>query len=247
MPDDIEDMIIGDGVQQYKELRALERKLDFAMMRKRLDMQETFSRNNKRQRTLKIWITNTASNQPWQTGAMDDNSFGFNDAGESTIQVKIEGQLIEDPDDDILASDDEDSPQEDQTKDPPPKMTHFFRSMNVEYDKARNNVPDPGWQIEWKKQPNSKPLDVIAFTRKCDENVNININLVRDEQPERYRLSHALAQALDIEEADRAEVVMAIWEYVKCFNLQEDEEKRAVRCDDQLRHVRQLHFLPVCN
>jgi SWI/SNF-related matrix-associated actin-dependent regulator of chromatin subfamily D len=38
-------------------------------------------------------------------------------------------------------------------------------------------------------------------------------------------------------EADRAEVVMGLWEYVKLFGLQEDEEKRMIRCDDALKQV----------
>jgi SWI/SNF-related matrix-associated actin-dependent regulator of chromatin subfamily D len=92
-------------------------------------------------------------------------------------------------------------------------------------------------QIEWKKQAGAADFDCLEFERKGDENLNVTINLVRDELPERFRLSQALSQTLDAEEADRAEVVMGIWEYVKAMGLQEDEEKRSVRCDDRLRQV----------
>lgn len=255
MPDDIEDMIIGDGVQQYKELREQERRLDYAIMRKRLDLQETFSRHNKRQKTMRIWVSNTANNQPWQRGALEENAFDFQSTGESTARVKVEGRLLDDPDDDIMASDDEAEVEDAEQKKAarkisPQKMSHFFKSMTVEFDKNRNNVPDPGWQVEWKKQSNTNELDVLHFQRKCDENINISINLTRDEQPERYRLSSVLASTLDMEEGDRAEVVMAIWEYIRCFNLQEDEDKRSVRCDEQLRQVsqsRNTSFSPVSN
>lgn len=243
MPDGIEDMVIGDGVQQYKDLREMERRLDYTMQRKRLDLQETFSRNNKRPRTLRVWISNTANNQPWQRGALEQDAFDFQTTGDSTVRVKVEGRLLEDDDDDILLSDDDDDEtqsKKETTKPPLQKMSNFFKNMTVEFDKNKNNVPDPGWQVEWKKQANAKDIDMIHFQRKLDENINVTINFTRDEQPERYRLSHVLQSTLDMEEGDRAEVVMAIWEYIKCFNLQEDEDKRAIRCDDQLRQVSKI-------
>jgi SWI/SNF-related matrix-associated actin-dependent regulator of chromatin subfamily D len=47
IPDGVEDVIIGDGVQRYKELRDIERRLDATMMRKRLDIREAVDRNVK--------------------------------------------------------------------------------------------------------------------------------------------------------------------------------------------------------
>lgn len=249
MPEGMEDLIIGDGVQQYKELRDIEKKLDYAMMRKRLDIQDTVTRSVKRQKTMRIWISNSVENQPWQRPPLDENSFDFDSGADATYKVKIEGRLIEDPEDDILASDEEDAKMtdgDDQKKEKQSpadrKFSHYFKSISVEFDKLRNaasqnpNV-DPAMQIEWKKTPQAADVDCIEFTRKGDENLNITVNLVRDEQLERYRLSQALAGTLDMEEADRAEVVMGIWEYVKAMGLQEDEERRLVRCDERLKGV----------
>ena len=47
IPEGVEDCIIGDGVQNYRELRDLERRLDATMMRKRLDIQDAVNRNVK--------------------------------------------------------------------------------------------------------------------------------------------------------------------------------------------------------
>ncbi len=47
LPDGVEDCIIGDGVQRYRDLREVERKLDSTMARKRLDIQESVNRNVK--------------------------------------------------------------------------------------------------------------------------------------------------------------------------------------------------------
>lgn len=47
IPDGVEDHIIGDGVQRYRDLRDLERRLDATMTRKRLDIQDAVNRNVK--------------------------------------------------------------------------------------------------------------------------------------------------------------------------------------------------------
>ena len=47
IPEGVEECIIGDGVQRYRELRDLERRLDSTMMRKRLDIQDSVNRNVK--------------------------------------------------------------------------------------------------------------------------------------------------------------------------------------------------------
>jgi len=47
IPEGVEECVIGDGVQRYRELRDVESKLDAAMMRKRLDIQDSRNRNFK--------------------------------------------------------------------------------------------------------------------------------------------------------------------------------------------------------
>jgi SWI/SNF-related matrix-associated actin-dependent regulator of chromatin subfamily D len=47
IPDGVEDCIIGDGVQRYRDLREVERRLDATMVRKRLDIQDAVNRNVK--------------------------------------------------------------------------------------------------------------------------------------------------------------------------------------------------------
>lgn len=252
MPEGMEDIVIGDGVQQYKDLREIERKLDYVMMRKRLDIQDSFNRNVKRNKTMRIWISNTVENQPWQSRPIDNSTFDFNLNEEATWRVKIEGRLLdEDGDDSGVPSDSEDEEMEEGSKPAEQKSTkafpgktqqrtrfsHFFKGLSIEFDKSKQPIIDPALQIEWNKTQNSVDFDCLEFERKGDENLNITILLTRDEQPEKYRLSHALSQTLDMEEADRAEVVMGIWEYVKALGLQEDDEKRSVRCDEQLRRV----------
>ncbi|KAH0536293.1 hypothetical protein FGG08_006831 [Glutinoglossum americanum] len=272
IPDGVEDVIVGDGVKRYRELREVERRLDAAMMRKRLDIQDSVNRNVKRHKTMRIWISNTAENQPWQANSLDENAFDFSTGIEATYKVRIEGRLLDDEDDKDV-SDSEDSEDEKDAADgdgdamdesnaeaksketakPPPlapqprkKLPHFFKYITIELDRSKTLQADATTQIEWKKPPQqagatSLPLaadfDCLEFERKGDENINCTVNLVRDENPERHRLSKELAEVLDTDEETRAGVVMGVWEYVKTMGLQEDEEKRGVRCDERLRAI----------
>lgn len=47
MPDGVEDCVMSDGVQQYRDLRDFERRLDATITRKRLDVMDSVNRNAK--------------------------------------------------------------------------------------------------------------------------------------------------------------------------------------------------------
>lgn len=115
IPDGVEDVVIGDGVQQYKDLRDLEKRLDAAIVRKRLDIQDSISKTVKKYRTMRIWISNTVENQPWQNEAGQD---GSTTPGSGRYKVKIEGRLLDDDEEeeDPGSEDDEDKEERDNTK-----------------------------------------------------------------------------------------------------------------------------------
>ncbi|KAI9674103.1 MAG: SWI/SNF complex component snf12 [Caeruleum heppii] len=268
IPDGVEDCIVGDGVAQYRELRELERKLDAVMTRKRMDVQDNVGRDVKRYKTLRIWISNTVENQPWQAKGLDENAFDFSTGIEATYKVKIEGRLLDDDDDEDDNRSDTDDDDNDDKKDankpdgdamdhdggqpanppatpkPRKRLSHFFKSITIDFDRSRSLQPDGTTQIEWKRPavaphtvhpPAAADFDVLEFERKGDENINITVNLVRDETPERFRLSPELAAVLDTDEEDRTEVMMGIWNYVQTMGLQEEEDKRGVQCDEPLK------------
>lgn len=265
MPEGIEDLIVGDGVQQYKKLRELERKLDAVMMRKRLDQQDSLHNATKKYSTVRIWISNTVENQPWQGRDLDENAFDFTSGVEATYRVKVEGRVIEDEDADDASekgSDDEDDKtgEDAMEYDGAPsteapkqlasrqrtKLSHFVKAITVDFDRNKNLQPDGTTQVEWKKPqvasnaavlPPQADFDCLEFERKSDENINCMINLYRDEIPERCTLSKELANILDTNEDDRPSIIMGIWEYVKAMGLQQDEEKRLIQCDDRLKAV----------
>ncbi|KHN99268.1 SWIB/MDM2 domain protein [Metarhizium album ARSEF 1941] len=141
------------------------------------------------------------------------------------------------------------------------RLSHFFKSLSVDFDCARFRS-GAGQNVEWKKpEPSSKnqsgsnttsasDFDELTFKRNGDENMNIMINLYRHESPERYQLSPELAEAVDMSEATQQEAVAALWEYIRFWNLQEDEEKRNFRCDEVLRKIvgrGDIGYIPMLN
>lgn len=262
MPDGIEDMIIGEGVQQYKSLRDLEKRLDAAVIRKRLDIQDSISKMVKKYQTLRIWISNTVENQPWQQNASGQNGTGFSPGG-GRYKVRIEGRLLDDDESDTNESADEDLMQQDggadaaadrEKKDvqqslpkkPSPRFSQFFKSISIDFDNQSSVNTEVSRPIVWAKpqapvHPPAAPLsaefDAIQFSRTAQENLNVTVSLVRDETPERYKLSKELAEVLDVEEETRSGIILGIWDYIRAMGLQEDEEKRQVRCDQRLRAV----------
>jgi SWI/SNF-related matrix-associated actin-dependent regulator of chromatin subfamily D len=144
------------------------------------------------------------------------------------------------------------------------RFSHFLRSLSVDFDRFRNSE---GQNVEWKKpettsknqsgsnSASTAEFDEFTFKRNGDENMNVMINLYRHESPERYQLSPELAEVVDMPEATQQEAVVALWEYIRFWGLQEDEEKRNFRCDENLRKVWPLassfinprtNFIPGC-
>jgi SWI/SNF-related matrix-associated actin-dependent regulator of chromatin subfamily D len=198
--------------------------------------------------------------QPWQADSLDVDAFDFSTNMDSSYRVKIEGRLLDEDEDDLDSDDSDDESEaadgdamdqdgkEKKKRKPPAKQyrfSHFFKAMTVDFE--RSKTKDGAEQsVEWKKPvvaanaanlPNAADFDQLEFKRGGDENINITINLVRDENPERFLLSPQLADILDTNEATRAEATMGVWDYIKAMGLQEDDEKRSFDCDDRLRAV----------
>ncbi|PSN61002.1 hypothetical protein BS50DRAFT_578816 [Corynespora cassiicola Philippines] len=252
MPDGVEEICIGDGVARYRELRDVERTLDATIMRKKLEIADTAHHSNAhRYGTMRIWISNTVENQPWQSSSMDPDAFDFDSGTNATYRVKIQGRLLDDEGDDGLGDDDED----DEDKDPdamdedgaedrkpaqkPKLLSHFFTSITIDFDRANSLQPDNFTQIEWKRPENATAKESnfseLEFERKGDENINITINLQRYQANEVLRLEPALAELLDRDEDDRAGVMMGIWEYARSQHLQSDDDERKFNCDAKLK------------
>lgn len=215
----------------YKELVEFEKKLDATIMRKRLDIQEALGKPTKLRRTLRLFISNTAT-QPSFTNEEDTvNTFDLNAGNVPSWTLKIEGKLLQ-----------SNNTKEQHTQ----KFTSFFKKIAVELDRDPNLYPE-GNLIEWQKQPNmnNNDYDSIDIKRKGDVNVKAKIILDLDNNPQKFKLSPALADLLDVKLETKPQIVMGIWNYCKNHKLQDVEDKRLIRCDNRLAQIfgyPQLHF-----
>lgn len=96
MPDNLESFI--PNVGDYRAAREVDKLFDTTVMRKRLDIQDAVNRNVKMSRMLRIWISNTVKDQPWQNSdrPLDENAFDFDSGQVPTFRVRIAAQLLED-------------------------------------------------------------------------------------------------------------------------------------------------------
>ncbi|KAI7215084.1 hypothetical protein KC333_g5665 [Hortaea werneckii] len=196
------------------------------------------------------------------SGMGEDGTFEIGENSQATFRVKVEGRLLDEAaEQEKEAEGEKDKPTEEakqdgaekqeQAKKPQqrPRFSHFFKGITIDFSRNPQLQPDGYSAIEWHKptpgpqnssyDPNSSEVsfDSLEFERKTDENINVTIKLVRDEKSERFRLSPLLAEILDQDEEDRAGAVQGIWDYCRAKGLQEDEDRRGIVCDDNLKRL----------
>ncbi|RDA89485.1 hypothetical protein CP533_3014 [Ophiocordyceps camponoti-saundersi (nom. inval.)] len=229
---------------------------------------------------LRVWISNTVEDQVWQGNDLDMDAFDFTPNMEASYRVKIEGRLLDEDEKNREKCSKDESPgmapssqretqqdegssqqQDAQVTEDRHRFSTFFRALSVDFDRSRfRNGAEQN--IEWKKsdvlskgyasgsQPPAADFDEITFKRSGDENTNITINLYRHEVPERYQLSPELTDVIDMAEATQQEAVMALWEYIRHWGLQEDEERRNFKCNEPLKRVvgrSDVGYIPMLN
>ncbi|KAJ4476363.1 SWI/SNF complex 60 kDa subunit [Lentinula edodes] len=219
--------------QMYQSLLEMERKLDWTITRKRMEIQDTLSRNPSTTRTLRIFVSHTVSGQSWQAGTESDN-LTHSETGENipAWQLKIEGRLLE-------------LPQRGKDKGPPRKFSTFIKRMMVEFDRDTNVYPENNI-VEWPRATghHNPPLDGFTVRRTGDVPTHIRIVMYLDHYPEQYRLNPDLSSVLGIKEESLLGVVQALWNYIKIQGLQDKADRRLVRSDERLRAIFGVETIP---
>jgi len=209
----------------YTELCEFEKKIDSIIMRKRLDIQEAVGKPAKTMRTLRIFVSNTAADQPMQQqqNDMDEDAIDLNGGSAPSWTLRIEGRLL-------------DPPIPTKKAQPVQKFTSFFRSIVVKLDRDPNLYPE-GNVIEWHKQPGGTDNDGVEIKRKGDTTVNARILLEMDYNPPKFKLSPALSELLDMKLETKPQIMIGIWKYIQQNKLQGAEDKRLVHCDQKLQQL----------
>jgi len=211
----------------YQDLLEMELKLDWTMMRKRVDVQDALGRTPSTTRTLRVFLSHTVSGQQWQNAGEITPAANF-ETGEGipAWAFKVEGRLLEVPN------------QRHRDKNPPRKFSTMIKRMVVELDRDPALYADSNI-VEWPRAPghHNPALDGFTIRRTGDLPTKIRIILYLENFPEQYKVLPELSTVLGIKEESRLGVVQTLWNYIKVQGLQDKVDRRLIRADDKLRPI----------
>ncbi|KAI0270603.1 SWI/SNF complex subunit [Gloeopeniophorella convolvens] len=215
--------------QMYQDLLEMEKKLDWTIMRKKAEVQDALGRTASTTRTLRLFLSHTASGQPWQTG--EASTSGTAEApnfetgqGIPAWQLKIEGRLLE------LAN------QRAKDKATPRQFSTLIKTMVVELDRDPALYAD-GNIVEWHQGPSQPVLDGFTIRRTGDTPTKARVVLHLQQYPEQYKVQPDLGNVLGIKEDSRVGIIQALWAYIKTNNLQDKVDRKRIHADALLRPI----------
>lgn len=211
--------------EAYMDLLAFEKKLDSTIMRKRLDIQESLKRPLKLKKKLRIFISNTFT--PAKPEAED---------GEDVVpswELRVEGRVIDESAGPAAKA------AESSAAKPKQKFSTYFKSLVIELDKELYG-PD-NHLVEWHRTAKTQETDGFQVKRPGDQNVKCTVLLMLDYQPPKFKLDHRLARLLGIHTESRAQIINALWQYIKTHRLQDPNEREYINCD---RYFQQIFDTP---
>ncbi|CAA6659915.1 unnamed protein product [Spirodela intermedia] len=194
----------------YTQLLEFEARVDAALARKKIDIQEALKSPPCIQRTLRVYVFNTFANQMRPTPEPKNPE-------PPSWSLKIIGRILEDGPNPMY-----------------PKFSAFFRRVTVTLDP---NLYPENPTIIWENSRSSAPQDGFEIKRKGDKEFTAGIRLEMNHIPEKFKLSPPLMEVLGIEVDTRARVIAGIWHYVKARKLQNPSDPSFFACDPPLRKV----------
>ncbi|KAJ6842523.1 SWI/SNF complex component SNF12-like protein [Iris pallida] len=200
----------------YTQLLEFESRVDSALSRKKLDIQDSLKNPPSLQRTLRIYIFNTFSNRTNRPPASSDEPPSWS--------LKIIGRILEDPSD----------PEPPKPNPSYPKFSAFFKRVTISLDPA---LYQDNPTIVWENSRSPAPLEGFEVKRKGDKEFTASVCLEMNYAPEKYKLSLPLMEVLGIEVDNRARIIAGIWHYVKAKKLQNPSDPSFFACDPLLKKV----------
>ncbi|TXT12853.1 hypothetical protein VHUM_01254 [Vanrija humicola] len=202
----------------------IEQKLDWTLLRKKAEINDALGRSTRIKRTLRVFLSNTVHDQPWQLAKKDASDVDVNTGkGVAGWVLRIEGRLL-----------DTGNHRLDKQK---TKFSELLRSVVVEFDKREVPTFPEGNIVEWHPKRGAKELDGFEILRRGDQNVKCRVILHIAHKPERFKVLSPLAELISIREGTRAEIMAAIWQLVKTSGAQDKEDPTVVRPVGGLEHI----------
>ncbi|XP_047332041.1 SWI/SNF complex component SNF12 homolog [Impatiens glandulifera] len=194
----------------YTQLLEFEARVDAALSRKKIDIQEAIKAPPRFQKTLRIFVFNTFANQKQ---SVSENK----DVEPPSWSLKIAGRILDDEANSIY-----------------PKFSSFFKKITIYLDKKlypENHV------ILWESSRSPVLHEGFEVKRKGNTEFNAIIRIEMNYVPEKFKLSSPLLELLGVEVETRPRIIAALWHYVKAKKLQIPSDPSFFMCDPPLRKV----------
>ncbi|KAJ6294250.1 hypothetical protein OIU76_022352 [Salix suchowensis] len=202
----------------YTQLLEFEARMDAAMARKKMDIQESLKNPPRVRKTLRVYVFNTFENQV-------QGSNERKNAEPPSWSLKIIGRILEDGKDPVLTG---------LTQKPYPKFSSYFKKITIYLDQSLyldNHV------ILWESTRSPVLHEGFEVKRKGNKEFTARIRLEMNYVPEKFKLSSTLSEILGIEVETRPRILVAIWHYVKSRKLQNPNDPSLFTCDPPLQKL----------
>ncbi|KAF8514419.1 SWI/SNF complex 60 kDa subunit [Hysterangium stoloniferum] len=215
-----------EDANMYTKLLDVERKLDWTMGRKKMEIQDSYAKISVVQRTLRVFLSHTVDKAlPAEGSATDPASFDFaTGQGIPSWTLKIQGRLLDASSTSPYAA-----------SAPVRKFTSFLKGIVVEFDRDPSNYTDSNI-VEW-RSGGHPDQDGFEIQRRGDVSVMARVLLHLKRTPERYKLAEPLAEILDIKEDTHTGIITALWHYIKVNGLQDKVDRKIIRPDAKLKPI----------
>ncbi|XP_048416518.1 SWI/SNF-related matrix-associated actin-dependent regulator of chromatin subfamily D member 2 isoform X2 [Stegostoma tigrinum] len=90
---------------------------------------------------------------------------------------------------------------------------------------------------DWHRMPTTQETDGFQVKRPGDVNVKCTLLLMLDHQPPQYKLDARLARLLGVHTQTRANIMQALWLYIKKNKLQDSHEKEYINCNRYFKQI----------
>ncbi|KAD6118861.1 hypothetical protein E3N88_10132 [Mikania micrantha] len=204
----------------YTQLLEFEGRVDAALARKKVDIEESVKNPTHVQKKLRIYVLNTFANQI-QEGNKEKNE-------PPSWSLKILGRILEN------GSDSDPTPVLQKPTLIHPKFSSFFKKITIYLD--QNLYPD-NHVILWESSRSLSLNEGFEVKRKGDKEFTAIIRLEMNYKPEKFKLSTVLSEILGLEIETRPRIIAAIWHYVKIKKLQIPTDTSYFTCDPPLRKL----------
>ncbi|KAG6558136.1 hypothetical protein Mapa_000317 [Marchantia paleacea] len=212
----------------YSQLLEFEARVDAALARKKMDIQDAVRAPARLLRTLRIYVFNTYANQVNSAPAMEMQNPYMREPPSWTLRIM--GRILED------SNEPENQPQSAQQFQALKnhKFSSFFRRVTFQLDR---NLYHDNHTIVWDVTKAGPHVEGFEIKRKGDQEFKVYIRLEMNYSPERFKLSAALAEMLGMEVETRPRIIAALWQYIKAKKLQSSADPTIVNCDPPLQKI----------